>query len=930
MNRILPSLASLMLAALPPILAAETQSSNAVFGDPGTFNPLPVPGALSVIDLSSDKDWTLRLDDGPTRPIKVPGGGWNSDQQSPPIQVMSEVKDFVRYERPITVPISAQGQSVQLRFGAVNYGCEVFLDGKKVGEHHGPLVPFTMNLTPFVTPGKPQTLEIKVYHRRHYLAKDSKKTAEIAVGFDCPDGSDEASRAEAQKWCNWRGLTKFSYGIVRSVELVVLPSVHVEEMFIHPSVSKRNLSCDVWVRNDGDKPREVTLGGTFSSWNGRDWVYPAVSPVSSTIPARSTVKVSLPPMEWKLGEESYWWPNIPFREDYLAQLHVLNIELKEGTRLWQTYSERFGFVEHGEGLNYYTVNGTRVPGISDATVESQVSFYDAYTSPAWLPPTTPGTGAPESWRRYMRIGINSNRLLCSPPTEYMMQAADEVGFLLVPEAPIWGNGLSRYCSKYTPLTYHDLGRACRNHPSVARYSLANEVREKLGENWSWRAGIDDMREMDDSRPLVFEMHSQGSGKVKGFKGGHAWIMEHYTDIHERVVPGSGIRGMGENFWHTNMGSYAVGIRTLRVNDWAYMSGWSWANYWPNFFQGMNHELHAWKHNNHPDRKDGIDGWGSPIVRFTQQSLHPYLLQDIGILADNPGAPVEAGKNGEIQWPYDLPTYVTGKQVERIIEVFNGGLKGNALTLRWSLHWDSPDGPVAGPGGNVPCTIEPGFHAPHTITFTAPALEGGREERRLFLVLESVKDGQTVFRDDSVALRVLAKEPPPANVRYLGTDDSTKGSWRNKYGSEGYDLTGRESQMPPARKLKWSGGAIWTYQKQTDDPRALEFFQNETPQTARDRIASGRYGKEVVFTLDAGETARRLSLYFLDWDQKKRVQEVEIQDPSNSKTLDKQTLSDFTGGRYLSWRVLGKVRVVIRRMSGVNAMISGIFIDPDKQ
>lgn len=894
-----------------------------------SLHRLPLPGALTVIDLASDTDWKLRLDDGPERPIKVPGGGWNSDQQNPRIQVMREVRDFVRYKRTITVPASAIDQSVQLCFGAVNYGCEVFLDGKEVGEHHGPLVPFTMNLTPFVTPGKPQTLEIKAYHRRHYLAKDSKKTAEIAIGFDCPDGDDEASRAEALEWCNWRGLTKFSYGIVRSVELVVLPSVHVEEMFIRPSVSKRNLSCEVWVRNDGAKPRGVTLGGTFSSWNRRDWVYPAVAPVSATIPAHSTVKVSLPPVEWKLGEESFWWPNIPFREDYLAQLHVLNLELKEGTRLWQTYPQRFGFVEHGEGPNYYTVNGVRVTGISDATVESQVSFYDAYSSPAWLPPTAPGTGAPESWRRYMRIGINSNRLLCSPPTEYMMQAADEVGFLLVPEAPIWGNGLSRYSSKYTPQTYHDLGRACRNHPSVARYSLANEVREKLDENWPWRAAIDDIREVDETRPLVFEMHSQGSGKIQGFKGGHAWIMEHYTDIQQKADPAKGIRGMGEDFWHINMGSFAVGIRTLRVNDWAYMSGWSWANYWPNFFQGMNHELHAWKHNNHPDRKDGIDGWGSPIVRFTQQSLHPYLVQDVGLLTDNSGPPLEVGKNGEIQWPYDLPTCFAGKPVERIIAVFNGGLKGNALTLRWGLHWDSAVGPVAAPGGNVSLNIEPGFQASQKITFTAPALDGGRDERRLFLVLESIKDGQTVFRDDSLALRVLGKEPPPASAhaQYLGSDDTTKGSWRNRYGAEGSDLAGRDSQMPPARKFEWLGNAIWTYQKQTDDPRALEFFQNDTPQTALDRIAAGRYGKEVAFTLDVGATPRRLTIYSLDWDRKGRVQEIQIRDAIRSVTLDKQILSEFSEGRYQTWRVQGKIRVIIRCVKGVNATVSGVFLDP---
>ena len=160
-----------------------------------------------------------------------------------------------------------------------------------------------------------------------------------------------------------------------------------------------------------------------------------------------------------------------------------------------------------------------------------------------------------------------------------MEAADEAGFMLIPKAPIWGNHLSRYNPAYTPQTYHDMGRACRNHPCVARYSLTNEVREprsKMKNTWPWRAAIDDMRAVDDLHPLVFEMDHQGIGEVQGVKGGHAWIMCHYGNIQEKVDADKGIRGMGEHFWKKNsVGEFAVGVRTLRVNDWCYMAGWCW-------------------------------------------------------------------------------------------------------------------------------------------------------------------------------------------------------------------------------------------------------------------------------------------------------------------------------------------------------------------
>ena len=92
------------------------------------------------------------------------------------------------------MPPFLREQAVRLRFGAVTYGCEVFLDGKLVGEHHGPQVAFEMDLTHFVTRGTEQILEVKAFHKLHYRVPVSKypkfkghgqkTTFEVPVGFD--------------------------------------------------------------------------------------------------------------------------------------------------------------------------------------------------------------------------------------------------------------------------------------------------------------------------------------------------------------------------------------------------------------------------------------------------------------------------------------------------------------------------------------------------------------------------------------------------------------------------------------------------------------------------------------------------------------------------------------------------------------------------
>ena len=116
-------------------------------------------------------------------------------------------------------------------------------------------------------------------------------------------------------------------------------------------------------------------------------------------------------MNWALGSGSYWWPNKPFRENYAPQLHNLDIALSEKGKTLQTLTRRFGFAEWTEGPYYYLVNGVRLNFISDATPEAAMSEYDCYsTAAAFLPPTVAGSGCPETWKRYMRLGICANRI----------------------------------------------------------------------------------------------------------------------------------------------------------------------------------------------------------------------------------------------------------------------------------------------------------------------------------------------------------------------------------------------------------------------------------------------------------------------------------------------------------------------------------------
>ena len=697
-------------------------------------------GAVPVVavDLASDTAWTLAVDDGPVRGIRVPGGGYNSDLQEKPWIAQDSVKDHVVYRRSLTIPAEAAGRATLLSFGAVNCGAEVaLLDGDRVvpvTTHVGIMMPFTADLTGLVQPGRTYGLQVTAYPAKHYGNRTPR-------GFFYP----EAWTRPAKGWAS-----RNPAGITRWIRLEVHPLVRVAGIFLRPSVTRAELGGTLWLRNHGPAPATVTLTGALSSWNGNPWAYPAVPATTATVPAGGEVRVDLPTIPWHLGPASWWWPNKPFREDYRAQLHHLDLTVQPAGGEAQRWRQRFGFVEWSEGPYYYRVNGVRVNHLGDGTPEAAMSAYDCYTNaPAFRPPTGPGTGLPETIRRYQRLGLCTYRVHQSTPTPYLMDVADELGFMLIPETAIRCNQ-EVWDEVLIPQTVRDLAEVCRNHPSTCRYSLLNETRPE------WVGPLADaIITVDGTRPLIFEDNIQNQvGIRRGRTGAHAYTMLHYRP---HPAQAQMISGVGECAW-ANYGKngngledFAVRAQDGRCADMAYYAGWDLINYWPNFLEGMDAERHTWRQKEcfHGDRRDGIDGWGSPVIRWVQQAFHPYLVVDRAFMADQGAfAPT---------WPSKPPVYAAGVAITRTLEQFNDTVHGGTrLALRWTARWDAADGPVVQEGLLPAEDIPHGFHLQRTLTCTAPATPTART---LVIVLESLLDGKPVFHDDRLRLSITPVAAP---------------------------------------------------------------------------------------------------------------------------------------------------------------------------
>ena len=95
-----------------------------------------------------------------------------------------------------------------------------------------------------------------------------------------------------------------------------------------------------------------------------------------------------------------------------------------------------------------------------------------------------------------------------------------------------------------------------------------------------------------------------------------------------------------------------------------------------------------------------------------------------------------------------------------------------------------------------------------------------------------------------------------------------------------------------------------------------------------RVAAVWYSS-TKFAVDvnlADGQAHNLELYFLDWINNGRSEQVQLSDAGTGTVLDTETISSFASGVYLDWKVSGNLVITITRKAGTNAVLNGLFLD----
>ncbi|NLF32718.1 MAG: hypothetical protein GX591_17735 [Planctomycetes bacterium] len=386
------------------------------------------------------------------------------------------------YRRTVNVKDAWMGRALRLRFGAVMYYCEAWLNGQYLGNHEGGGSAFEFDVSKVVVPGE-NDLVVRVINPPINEELDGFRAG-------APLNQGKLPVGKAGWYYNYGGLWQ-------DVDLIVTDPVYVDNVYIKPFPSRRRAQVNVTIVNTG-KPTTQQLTVAVAPDGQAKAVLTATRKVKL---GRGETIVSVPMTFAASGKNAMrWWsPDDPFL--YRATATLDNDEL----------SDRFGMREFTIKGGRFVLNGKRIT-------------LKGYLQQEHYPRTLIFPHSKDFARRELQLvkksGCNFLRSHLKAPNPYWLDLCDEMGILIEGEPPIGWIGKSPQTEGRCRTAIEGLLRRDRNHPSIVFWCLMNEAYHFRGftmdeiKKMTARLAAAG-RKLDDTRLLLDTSGGGGGSKVAG-------------------------------------------------------------------------------------------------------------------------------------------------------------------------------------------------------------------------------------------------------------------------------------------------------------------------------------------------------------------------------------------------------------------------------
>ncbi len=413
--------------------------------------PLPNPDHWESVKLKVPSPWNINgLVDGDG----IPGGDFVCYPSYP-----DSWKQFKMgwMKRTFHVPEDWGDKAILLHFEAVCGHCQVYIDGKKVGEHFDNSLPQTYPIDDFVTPGKDHELWVGV------RAPELFSVTNGTFQFTYPTGS----------FFNMN-----TTGIWQDVFLLGVPNAHIKDVFVQPDLSTDQLIVQVTISNQSGQTASVSVNGIVKALKPFSFPDDGIEvvlhydleddPVLEFSSGRITVS---PNAEAVIDIGAAVSGNLLPWDMKNPNLYAILVTLEQDGKTIDRKYTRFGWREFKIKNGDLYLNECKIQIKADSWHFMGIPQLTRRYAYAW-------------YRALRDAGGNGVRLHAMPYPTFYLEVADEMGVCVMDESAIWASHCqNNYDEPGTWERFYEhvsrLVRRDRNYPSVMGWSVENEVRMAL-------------------------------------------------------------------------------------------------------------------------------------------------------------------------------------------------------------------------------------------------------------------------------------------------------------------------------------------------------------------------------------------------------------------------------------------------------------------
>lgn len=334
------------------------------------------------------------------------------------------------YTRSIVLPKGAKKRSVIIKFERVLWHSELKINGVQVpGFQESLSAPHYFDVSKYVRDGENQ-IELSVDNRKKY---------------------DVSVREMAHAYTNETQI--IWNGVIGKMQCILSDKVHIENVQVYPNVSNKSIRIVAKTANKTAKKQKAVLEFTVKD----------KSKTLKTLSVPVTIQPSggLVESEYAVGNDMKLW------SEFNPHLYTLTAKL-----IWKKKSSdktvSFGMRQITNHNSALQINGE--PLFLRGTLECAIFPLNGY-------PPMDKQGWVDVFNKARNWGLNHLRFHSWCPPKAAFEAADEMGFYLQAELPLWSlvvnkdTAMNRFLYEEADKIIAEYG----NHPSFCFWSLGNEL-----------------------------------------------------------------------------------------------------------------------------------------------------------------------------------------------------------------------------------------------------------------------------------------------------------------------------------------------------------------------------------------------------------------------------------------------------------------------